>query len=212
MTPDWMLQFCGDDDKLSRPFVRDVAGRRYEMASNGGMLIAVPTLEPITAHGVNMKLLEDQFAWADAAPKLPWPELIAFAEPFGLRQRCETCKDRPPRCAECDGTTEVECDMNYTHPCPLCKDGRRCGDCEGAESVPAAPRDGRIGDCFINRVLLAPLAHVDASRVAIHGGSGDDGGRPVVIAGVEFRLLVMPLRHPFGPLADVPALSGGVIE
>jgi hypothetical protein len=117
-------------------------------------------------------------------------------------------------CDECDGEGVVYCNYDHEHDCPMCggtgKKGDKCGACGGRKerNIDAA----WIGDCPVNRCLLASVIHDLPGNDVQISWSAEKTLNTVAVYGPGWRLIVAGLHMHMHMPADVPRLALTPIE
>lgn len=181
--PAWLPSLCGGPERspvVAQPHALEHDGRRYVVATNGHACV-------IIASGSDHPPLPDSVAaaahrWMSA----PTDRVTSLA---ALRRWAGRQTHTAP-CPVCRGAQDYRC--------PTCGARGTCLDCGGKGTVQVREyRPGTILGLRIDRRLLADyLQHVvgETVLVGVVQQDGPPSERPLVVAGEDWRVIVMPLR------------------
>ena len=203
---------CIDDpygSYLSSPFGINICGARWDVATDGKLMLALP-------NGVLdlREPLSKQAAFIVGGAPMPthtcsMPTLREWAgTDDGI---CPACGGHgitgSATCQKCAGDGVIYCNLGHEHNCPDCDGastkGTDCAACNGREGREIIP--GTVGECIVNRFLLASVIHDLPGDVVQVGWSAS--GRPDVVAiyGPDWRLIVAALQVVGGLTVDCGA-------
>lgn len=194
----------------ARPWVIQAGEKRFRIATNGWMLLALETTAEVDAPPPNSgkEIPEWLTVPLQNAVSVEIAPLKAWAgEPTW--EWCRHCKATGAAgSVNCDHTETVQCDQCYEdHECRVRK--QDCDKCEGTGKIPcpdhtpgdAPTREGYLGDAFINREFVARTLEYFETGIVRISFSGDQK-KPLVIDGDGWRALIMtmkPARDPQDP-------------
>lgn len=190
-------------------------GARWDAASSGDLLLALSDgrldlREPASTNVARVL--------ADAPAPTHTCTLTALREWAGTDDGiCRACGGEgwasgAATCSKCKGDGVVYCDYDHEHNCPRCdgegKVGHKCSACNGwtRRKIVAA----WIGDCTINRCLLASVIH-DLPGESVRVGTHPGPGLPkLALYGPGWRLVIAGRTIATDP--DAPRLALTPIE
>ena len=184
MTPDELKQYCAKG-KMRFDIDQSWNYKGYSYATDGKMMIRIPTTEPDTLDGKFPENVDTEFNWL--AP-------VSIVETENLKRvECPTCHGYGLPILKCDA-----CDGRGEHYCSRCEDAHDCANCQGTGDYPDHDSTAKCPDCngnkggfnkrvgnriiayfYINKIQRLPNVRYqtcgkpeDAMRFTFDGGEG----------------------------------------
>ncbi len=194
----WIETICRPDGRDYAKGAHGVTaiGRRWAVTCDGHRLLAIEGDGPEGGPGGVASLLREPSGRATTLTALR--EWCASLPPIPVPGPCDKCHGKQPKCDECYGDGEHECDCGHVHDCEKC-DGEgvmECDACHAGRPIDplgsAAAVTGCIDGACVNLRLLAPMianAPGDAVTVLV-----TDAESPVHLFGDGWQGVLMPMR------------------